>query len=79
MAVSNKVIKIVHEITKRPDHMRITNDHSLDDLGIDDLSFSELLWKLEDEFLVELDNNDLFEKGLKEITIGEIIQLLEEI
>jgi acyl carrier protein len=73
MDMKEKVIKIVSETTKMDASTITESTHFIDDLNLDSLDMVELMMKMEDDFGVEIPE-DQTEK-LK--TIGDVVQFLE--
>lgn len=73
MELQDKVIKLVSEATKI-DVSSIKADTSfIDDLNLDSLDMVELMMKMEDEFGVEIPEDET--EGLK--TIGDVINYIK--
>ena len=72
--MEEKVIKIVSEATKR-DASEIKHETSfVDDLNLDSLDIVELMMKMEDEFEIEIPEEDA--EGLK--TVQDVINYLNK-
>jgi acyl carrier protein len=72
--MEEKVIKIVSEATKR-DASEIKPETSfVDDLNLDSLDIVELMMKMEDEFEIEIPEEDA--EGLK--TVQDVINYLNK-
>ncbi len=73
MELQEKIVKLVSDATK-VDAANIKSDTSfVDDLNLDSLDMVELMMKMEDEFGVEIPEDDT--EGLK--TIGDIVKYIE--
>lgn len=71
--MQEKVIKLISDATK-VDIAKITTDTSfVDDLNLDSLDIVELMMKMEDEFGVEIPEEDA--EGLKKVS--DIVTYLE--
>ena len=71
--MQEKVIKLISDATK-VDQAKISSDTSfVDDLNLDSLDIVELMMKMEDEFGVEIPEEDA--EGLKKVS--DIVTYLE--
>ena len=73
MELQEKVVKIVAEATKSEAGNIGEGTSFIDDLNLDSLDMVELMMKMEDEFGLEIPENDT--EGLK--TIGDVVKYLE--
>lgn len=74
MELQEKVIKLISDATK-VDLMKITPDTSfVDDLNLDSLDIVELMMKMEDDFGVEIPEEDA--EGLK--TVKDVVSYLQK-
>ncbi len=74
MELQEKVMKLISDATK-VDLMKITPDTSfVDDLNLDSLDIVELMMKMEDDFGVEIPEEDA--EGLK--TVKDVVSYLQK-
>lgn len=76
MALSDKVKNIVKEIGKV--ERDIKEHFTLEDYGFDSMDLIELIARLEELVDEPLDDDPIFGKDLYEISIQEIIELVEK-
>lgn len=71
--MQEKVIKLISDATKVDQAKITTNTSFVDDLNLDSLDIVELMMKMEDEFGVEIPEEDA--EGLKKVS--DIVTYLE--
>ena len=74
MSVRETIIELIAKNIKGIDVSTITNEHTLEDLGADDLDSVEIVLAIEQEFEIEIEDNEFDELQ----NIGKLVEYVED-
>ncbi len=74
MSVRETIIELIAKNIKGIDVSTITNEHTLEDLGADDLDSVEIVLAIEQEFEIEIEDNEFDELQ----NFGKLVEYVED-
>ena len=74
MSVRDKIKELIAKNIKGIDVSTITNEHTLEDLGADSLDSVEILLAIEQEFDIEIEDNEFDELQ----NFGKLVEYVED-
>lgn len=75
IAVRDQLVKIISSMLGKPVEQISDKDHFTKDLGLDSLDIIELLMDIEDNFEIEISD----EEAEKAILVGDLVDLIHKI
>ena len=74
MSVRDKIKELIAKNIKGIDESTITNEHTLEDLGADSLDSVEIVLAIEQEFDIEIEDNEFDELQ----NFGKLVEYVED-